>query len=245
VQHAAERKERLREAREQGLDALRAVEQELGPLADTVLVREQYAFALNEMKDGRRAEQVLLDLLKCRGPSSETYGLLGSVYTNRWRQAMTDDEDMAPVLLEQATDAYVRGFESDWTDAYPGINAVTLMELRDPPDPRQAELLPVVLYGLVRRTARGTPDYWDFATQLELAVLARDQAAAGRALPRAIMALREGWEAHSTAKNLRLLRQARERRGEDAGWVRQLEETLVRRGDAKSPPARPVAPAGA
>ena len=72
----------------------------------------------------------------------------------------------------------MRGFEADWRDAYPGINAVTLMELCDPPDPRQQQLLPVVAYAVERRIAAGKPDYWDHATRLELAVLARDEAKA-------------------------------------------------------------------
>jgi hypothetical protein len=33
-------------------------------------------------------------------------------------------------LLDRAIDAYRRGVEVDWRDAYPGINALTLMECR-------------------------------------------------------------------------------------------------------------------
>jgi hypothetical protein len=66
-------------------------------------------------------------------------------------------------------------FEADWRDAYPGINAVTLMELKDPPDPQREQLLPVVAYAVERRIAAGKPDFWDFATRLELAVLAKDK----------------------------------------------------------------------
>jgi hypothetical protein len=57
------------------------------PLAQTVLVREQLAFALNRNGEGDHAERVLLDVLDKRGPSSETYGLLGRVYKDRWEEA--------------------------------------------------------------------------------------------------------------------------------------------------------------
>lgn len=50
-----------------------------GPLVQSVLVREQLAFALNRLGDRARAERVLLDVLEERGPSSETLGLLGRV----------------------------------------------------------------------------------------------------------------------------------------------------------------------
>ena len=61
-------------------------------------------------------------------------------------------------MIEKAIGAYLSGFEADWRDAYPGINAVTLMELRDPPDPRRLEILPVVRYAVTRRIATSRPD---------------------------------------------------------------------------------------
>ena len=71
-------------------------------------------------------------MVEDHGPSSETLGLLGRVYKDRW----DDDREGSPLRaeghLDNAIDAYRRGFEADWRDAYPGINAVTLMEIRDP-----------------------------------------------------------------------------------------------------------------
>jgi hypothetical protein len=49
------------------------------PLAATVLVQEQLGLALNRAGRGAEAERVLLDLIGNRGPSSETYGILGRV----------------------------------------------------------------------------------------------------------------------------------------------------------------------
>ena len=97
--------------------------------------------------------------MKERGANSETYGLLGRVYKDRWEAAVErGDEHLARGLLDRAIDAYRKGFETDWRDAYPGINAGTLMEIRDPPDPAQREILPVVEYserGLEARGAKG------------------------------------------------------------------------------------------
>ena len=111
-----------------------------------------------------------------RGPSSETYGILGRVYKDRWEAAVKGGEALfARGLLDKAIAAYLKGFETDWRDAYPGVNAATLMELKDPPDPRRTTLIPVVRYAVERRVAAGKPDYWDHATLLELAVIAKDQ----------------------------------------------------------------------
>jgi hypothetical protein len=183
-------------------------------LAATVLVREQLAFALNRAGRSEEAEALLRTLIAERGASSETCGLLGRVYKDRWQAARDRGETaLARGLLDQAIAAYLQGFEADWRDAYPGINVVTLMELKDAPDPRQAALLPVVHYAVERRIAGGAADYWDYATRLELAVLARDEAGAQAALVDMLAHVREAWEPETTARNLRLIAEARQARG--------------------------------
>lgn len=200
------------------------------PLAGAVMVREQLGFALNRVGRGGEAERMLIDLIDQRGPSSETCGILGRVYKDRWEDALKAGERFAASgLLEKAINAYLRGFESDWRDAYPGINAVTLMELKDPPDMRREQLIPVVRYSVERRIAAGKPDFWDHATLIELAVLAKDQARAETALSDALAAVREVWEPRTTARNLRLIREARERRAESVIWALEVEQELVRR----------------
>src|SRR5204863_8368128 len=121
--------------------------------------------------------------------------ILGRIYKDRWEAAANaGDAARARAVLQKAIDAYLRGFETDWRDAYPGVNAVTLMELNEPPDARQQEILPVVTYAVKRRIAAGKPDYWDHATLLELAALGRDEAAAAAALGDALISIRETWE---------------------------------------------------
>jgi hypothetical protein len=199
------------------------------PLAATVMIQEQLALALNRDEQGERAEKVLLDLLQRRGPSSETYGILGRVYKDRWERALDERRSaLAQGLLRKAIGAYLKGFEADWRDAYPGVNAVTLMEIAEPPDPRREELLPVVSYAAKRRIEAGQSDYWDHATRLELAVLAKDQQTAADVLSDALASIREPWEPESTARNLRLIHEARERRGEDVKWMVAIEEDLRR-----------------
>ena len=190
------------------------------PLARSVMVREQLALALNRLGRGADAERVLLDLLDERGPSSETYALLGRVYKDRWQTNRDEGKELAAIAdLSKAIEAYVKGFETDWRDAYPGVNAVTLMEYAHLRDPRQAELLPVVRYSAMRRIASGEPDYWDHATLLELAVLAADEAAATRHCSDAVTEIREPWEPETTLRNLRLIGDARTKRGDATEWI--------------------------
>jgi len=194
------------------------------------LVREQLGFALNRVGRSEEAERVLLDVIKEFGQSSETNGLLGRVYKDLWEMAKGEGRSMeARGYLKRAIAAYRAGFEADWRDAYPGINAVTLMEMQATPDPAQKDLLPVVRYAALQRVRgdeAGVGNYWDQATLLELAVLARDIDAAEEAASAALSVVREPWQPATTARNLRLIREMREGRGEDAAWIAEIEGAL-------------------
>ena len=210
-------------------EAMVALVDKMPPIvASTPLVQEQLGFALNRLGRRDAAERVLKQVIETRGPSSETNGLLGRVYKDRWEDAVQQGRTaVAAGFLRKAIDTYLTGFEIDWRDAFPGVNATTLMELADPVDPRQAEVLPVVRYAVKRRLASQKPDYWDYATLLELHVLAADRQAAEAALGDALAAVREAWEPETTARNIRLIKEARAKRGVDVGWIEGIERELV------------------
>jgi tetratricopeptide (TPR) repeat protein len=210
-------------------EIVRVVESMPEPIRRTVLVREQLAFALNRAGRSDEAEQVLLDVIADHGPSSETLGLLGRVYKDRWEAERKREGSAlrAEGFLDQAIDAYRRGFEADWRDAYPGVNAVTLMEIRDPGGVDQQQLIPVVRYANRRRLDGGGADYWDHATRLELGVIARDRDEAMAGARGALAAVRELWEPESTAYNLSLIRDARQKRQETVEWADAIERELL------------------
>ena len=208
------------------------------PAAATILVQEQLALALNRVGRGEEAEQLLRNLIARRGPASATYGILGRVLKYRWKKAQEKGETaQAKELLIKAAAAYLKGFEADWRDTYPGVNAVTLMELKEPADPRRREILPVVHYAVEQRIRSGAADYWDYATLLELAALSLDEAKGVDALARSLARVRQSWEPETTAADLRLIREARKRRGADCpGWADEAEAELLKtaaRGTAR------------
>ena len=79
----------------------------------------------------------------------------------------------------------------------------------------------------IRADEHGTGDYWDQATLIELAVLGRDRNTAEDAAATALSVVTEPWQPATTARNLRLIREAREARGEDATWVADIEAALA------------------
>ncbi len=213
-------------AREMWGEMVRLAEEMPEPVRRTALVREQYAFALNRAGRDEDAEEVLLEILDDRGPSSETLGLLGRIYKDRWERQRETSPAAAAGFLDRAVKTYLEGFEADWRDAYPGINALTLMEVREPGDAAQQELIPVVRYANRRRLAQPSADYWDQATRLELAILGGAEAEAEEALQAALAAVREPWEPKSTARTLAMIRAARGERGITVEWADAAEEEL-------------------
>src|SRR6202035_2113020 len=133
------------------------------PLQRAKLIREQLGFALNRLslkslpedeqnpkeavtrkqKLFEQAEKVLTEVIGEFGASRETNGLLGRIYKDRWKTAAAAKLPEARSLLRRAIETYLQGFAADWRDAYPGVNALTLMEQQDKPDPRKARILPV------------------------------------------------------------------------------------------------------
>jgi hypothetical protein len=218
-------------------------------LQSQVPIRQQAAFAYNRRAestgseaDRNQALHILLDLEAEQGPSSETSGLLGRVYKTQWLAARkAHDMTDARRFLAQAVQAYVRGFETDWRDIYPGINAVTLLDVQGGTTAlaKKDRLLPVVRFAAEQRLTSPAPDYWDHATVLELAVLAGDPNAALEALDAALAASAEPWQPRSTADNLRIIRDAHVERGEAVGWIDTLIEALDPRPAA--PPDHPDA----
>jgi len=197
-------------------------------LSGGVLVQEQLALALNWARRGEEAEARLREVIASRGGSSESYGKLGGILKHRWEVSLEKGESAeARELLDKAVGAYLKGFEADWQDTYCGLNAVILMELKSSADPRRRGILPVVRYAVEQRIRSGAADYWDFAAGLLLAVLSGDEAKGLQALPQTVGRVREAWEPETTVRSLRLIREARLRRGAECpSWAEQAEAEL-------------------
>lgn len=179
----------------------------------TVMVQEQLAFALNRTGDHEAAIAVLEKVLQENGPSSETYGLLGRVYKDLFENALEEGNSFrAEAWLDKARETYRLGFEADWRDAYPGVNAVTLTALKGDEEALQ-ELIPVVRYAVKRKLERKKPEYWDYATLMELAMIENNEKAAVEFFRKALGCPVESWMFDTTINNLELLQQFRNNAG--------------------------------
>ncbi|OEU67933.1 MAG: hypothetical protein BA863_18240 [Desulfovibrio sp. S3730MH75] len=195
-------------------------------LRRTTMLREQLGLALNRVGRRQKAIRVLQEILSEQGPSSETSGILGRVYKDLWNEALHQNQKLqAEGYLIHAIEMYEKGFEADPRDAYPGINALTLLEIQGSVQSieRKEELLPIVEYAVKRRLKVSVVDYWDYATLLELAVLANDEDQSRTHLNTVLSNIREPWEPETTANNLNMIRKGRKERGSVQAW---LDETI-------------------
>jgi hypothetical protein len=201
-----------------------------------ILVREQLGFAYNRRAgqtenpaDRAKALKILEEVEEQQGPSSETCGLIGRIYKDTYTEALAreDNEFTVRGYLKKSIEAYLRGFNADFRDAYPGINAVTLLDVRgDEKSLKEKEkLLPIVRFAVERRL-KDKPDYWDHATMLELSVLENDFDAAEDHLENALSTVREPWEPKTTAYNLRMIEKARKDREIDTSWLLNAIDAL-------------------
>jgi hypothetical protein len=217
-------------------------------LQQQVPIRQQLAFAYNrraeatkEAGDRAQALNILEDLEDKQGPNPETSGLIGRIYKSQWQEASPDHDPAKgrPYLLK-AVAAYVRGFEADWREIYPGVNAVTLLEAQGDSDARSLKdrLLPVVRFAAEQKLRVPRPTYWDHATLLELAVLGGDADTANQIIDDVLSAYSESWQPRTTADNLHIIESIRIRRGENAMWIEQLIGQLVDAADGQSDTAK-------
>lgn len=190
---------------------------------ETLMVQEQYAFVLN--RNGSKAkpvdnvmideaESVLKKLEKEGKASSESYGIWGRIYKDKFDRAYkSGNVGEAKSYLKRASIYYQKGFEFDPRDAYPGVNYVTCLELLGERE-KSLRLVPAVEYAVIAKMKRKEPDYWDYATLLELAVIENKFSSAEdffyEAKPLAI----EEWMFATTKENLSKILSFRKERNE-------------------------------
>lgn len=212
------------------------IEQMPEHIQQTVMVQEQYGFVLNRNGEKDKAIRVLKKVISENGPSSETYGILGRVYKDKFDFAQSEGNQIAAEgYLDLAIDAYRKGFQADWRDAYPGVNLLTLLELQGK-SKEVKKLAPVVAYAVERKMETKKTDYWDYATLFEIAVLKNDDKAVFHYLKKAIATEDvRGWMIQSTLKNLSKLFKAKSSRNQDCNKILQYMDILeneARRLDA-------------
>lgn len=180
-------------------------------VANSPEVQQLLALALNRRGnpgDQDRAILLMEKLIAETGGDSETFGILGRIYKDRYDYAkFHNDTTAAEVNLDQAIQNYRKGFKKNPNDYYPGINVVTLLLQRNDTE-AQVELegiVPLVRAAVQEKIESGHPDYWDLATDLELAVVIKDWPRAKQAALKVAAQAPSGWMVETTLRNIQLI----------------------------------------
>ena len=217
-------------------------------LARATLVREQYGLALNRDDQGENAEDVLLTLINERGPSSETYGILGRVYKDRYEAAGKAGNRSLPAgCLTRPSKPTSKDWKATGGTPTPVSTPSSSWNCASHPTPAGQNSYQ---WSPTASSAASSPqpDYWDYATLLELALLDNNEQNAMNALSSALAADPKGWQVQSTLDTVRRLRRVREARGTLPAWITQIErhlEEAARTNQSADPQRNPqaVAPA--
>lgn len=198
-------------------------------LEKTTLIQEQYGFALNRAGKKEEAIKILQKLIDENGPSSETCGILGRVYKDKYNEFKNTKPVAATGYLDKAIDTYLMGYKADMRDFYPGVNAVNLLFIKK--DPLAMDLAKVVEFSVnthlekkakrsYRNITSNFDDYWPFATLLELAVIQGNEEKSNKYLTKCLAIPNEPWQRKTTADNLKMY-------GGEKAWVNEIVKQLM------------------
>jgi tetratricopeptide (TPR) repeat protein len=169
-------------------------------------VLQLLALALNrrsEPGDQDRAISTMKKLVDETGGDAESYGILGRIYKDRYLTTERRED------LDTAIMYYQQGFEKQPTDYYPGVNVVTLLlQRKDEAAKKELErILPRVREAVDNKMRDGLVGYWELATALHLACVAREWDEADALSHRAIEQSPSRWMLETTIRDLETLQQ--------------------------------------
>jgi tetratricopeptide (TPR) repeat protein len=178
-------------------------------VAQTAEVRQMLALALNRRRkpgDQDRAIALMEQQLAATGGDSETLGILGRIYKDRYDQSKAEDDPAgAAANLERALQYYRDAFEKNPRDYYPGINVLNLLRQRGDAAARaeMESILPRVRAAVQEKLETDRPSFWDLATDMQLAVVAHDWPRAEQAVQLALAQAPASWMLDTTLRDMR------------------------------------------
>ena len=184
--------------------------------------RRQKGLLFGRLKKYDEAKAWLKAVVEEYPEDSESWALLGRIekenWVMRWRDSgktperMREDALAEEGFLHEAIDAYMTGFRKDPKNYYAGINAITLLTLKqtllhEEQTPEQRALEGGVRWAVQSALTETPRDYWARVTLGDLDVLSADKAQVERQYRIAVAVAEKDWFAlDSSYQQLLLLR---------------------------------------
>jgi len=174
-------------------------------------VQQLYALALNRLGEQDKAIGIMEHLISQTGGDAESYGILGRIYKEKYENSKkSNDSSLTQIFLDEAIYNYKLGFEKQPDDYYTGANVVNLLMQRqdDTSKNELKKMLPRVRESLKNKMADSVPDYWIYATALELSCIAKEWDEAEKQVNLALKLNPDRWMMETTLYNLNMLKPA-------------------------------------
>jgi tetratricopeptide (TPR) repeat protein len=225
--------------------ALDQYEKALTLAPDDLDSRRQKGLLLGRLKKSNAAAEWLQNVVREVSDDAESWALLGRVekdtWIHGWRaegktvEQMRQDAAADDGLLQEAIDAYAKGFHKDPSHYYSGINAVGLMHLLAHLTGNEKHLeLRREMEGAVRCAVRGALEkdaksYWARATLAELEGLSNKKEIVEAALKSAVAVADNDWfKLNSSREQLLLYKDLGFRPAEVQGCLEIVDSALAR-----------------
>ncbi|NUN15835.1 MAG: hypothetical protein HUU55_19590 [Myxococcales bacterium] len=141
-------------------------------------VRDTWALAHQHAGNWRQALEILEENGQKFGFSLKRWRMIGDIHQDRWSHAMeTKRPTLAKAHQRNAVQAYLKAAQSDWTDPYAGLCAISLSEgWADPELSRtMAAILPAVRFSAYQRAQKTQSGALDLLVATEAAILCGEQ----------------------------------------------------------------------
>lgn len=116
-------------------------------------------------------EKCLIDF----GKDAETYGLLGRVYKDFYKETFETEVKKKEGFLNKAIETYLEGFNLEPSNYFTGINVANLLFIKNTSDAllKMREILTIINFTLSSNDIY-EHDYWALATKLNAKILMQD-----------------------------------------------------------------------
>ncbi len=169
-------------------------------LKEVPQVAQMMALAQNRLGHYQEAIAILSSLISRTGGDSESLGILGLSYKRLYASEHKQD------YLQGSIDSYRQAFIFAPNDYYAGLNLASLLALYASDDARKelSGLVPRLRDQLAQRVEDPRANFWDLASALEVAVIARDWPEANRVVSRLVSGTEAQWGLATVVPQLRL-----------------------------------------
>lgn len=197
----------------------------------SLYIRQQLGFILNRLGKPFEAIDILEKCLNDFGEISETYGLLGRVYKDFYKQTPEKESEKKVGFLNKSIETYLQGFNLDSSNFFTGINVANLLFIKNTEESlyKMQEVLTIINFTL-SNIENSIKDYWVLATKLNAKILMQDfYEAYEKVLPALVSMDTPAWKLKTTKASIDNIIKTYNEKGVQNDYLLNIQKVLSQR----------------